>query len=66
MWKSAAGAGGVLTATQRGQLYNSGNGLAYASMDYAPINLTTIPTTVYWGSRNDGTLQGDMTFAAPL
>lgn len=31
MWKSAAGGGGVLTATQRSQLYNAGAGLAYAA-----------------------------------
>lgn len=31
IWKSAAGGGGVLTAAQRTALYNSGNGLAYAS-----------------------------------
>ncbi|OQB25100.1 MAG: hypothetical protein BWY10_02528 [Chloroflexi bacterium ADurb.Bin180] len=30
-WKSAAGAGGVLTAAQRTALYNSGAGLPYAS-----------------------------------
>lgn len=30
-WKSAAGAGGVLTADQRTALYNAGAGLAYAS-----------------------------------
>lgn len=30
-WKSSAGNGGVLTADQRTALYNSGNGLAYAS-----------------------------------
>lgn len=33
LWKSAAGSGGVLTSTQITQLYNSGNGLAYASFD---------------------------------
>ncbi len=31
MWKSAAGLGGCLSATQRGQLYNAGAGLAYAA-----------------------------------
>ena len=31
MWKSAPGGGGVLTSTQRTVLYNSGNGLSYAS-----------------------------------
>jgi len=31
MWKSAAGAGGVLTAAQRTSLYNGGAGLPYAS-----------------------------------
>jgi hypothetical protein len=31
MWKSTPGNGGVLTSTQRTALYNSGNGLAYAS-----------------------------------
>lgn len=33
LWKSAAGSGGALTSTQITQLYNSGNGLAYASFD---------------------------------
>jgi len=31
MWKSAAGAGGVLDATKRTTLYNAGAGLTYAS-----------------------------------
>lgn len=31
MWKSTGGGGGVLTATQRTALYNSGSGLAYAA-----------------------------------
>lgn len=31
MWKSAAGAGGVLTSAQRTSLYNGGTGLTYAS-----------------------------------
>lgn len=31
MWKSAGGNGGVLTSAQRTALWNSGNGLAYAS-----------------------------------
>ena len=30
-WKSAAGAGGVLTAAQRTALYNGGAGLTYAA-----------------------------------
>lgn len=34
MWKSAPGSGGALTSTQVGQLYNSGNGLTYASFDH--------------------------------
>ena len=32
MWKSAAGAGGVLTAAQRTALYNGGAGLTYAEL----------------------------------
>lgn len=38
MWKSAAGSGGVLTSTQLGQLYNSGNGLAYHAFDDGTAN----------------------------
>lgn len=33
MWKSAAGAGGVLTAAQRTALWNGGAGLTYAEFD---------------------------------
>lgn len=43
-WKSAAGAGGVLSSTDRTALYNSNNGLSYAALSggggtLIPVNL---------------------------
>ena len=30
------------------------------------VNFSTVPTIVYWGSKQDGTCQEDATAAAPL
>lgn len=46
-WKSSAGSGGMLTSAQRTALYNSGNGLAYASFD----NGTTADIVPAWLGR---------------
>jgi hypothetical protein len=39
--------------------------LAVSNAMLASINLTTLPTTIYWGSKQDGTCVADATFSAP-
>jgi hypothetical protein len=45
VWKSAAGAGGALTSTQRTALYNAGAGLAYASFDNGTSSTAALTAT---------------------
>ena len=40
--------------------------LAVTNDMQSSINLTTVPTTVYWGQKQDGTCQADAAFSAPL
>jgi hypothetical protein len=55
MWKSAPGSGGALTSTQVGQLYNSGNGLAYHAFDDATGHPAIVPGYTVASRTSNGT-----------
>jgi len=44
---------------------NDAEVLAVSNAMIPAINLTTVPTSIYWGHKQDGTLQLDATYQAP-